>query len=156
MREKTARVYHNTDGTKQCRYIGASGTTNLYWGSFNFSATVTLPAITRACAVSTTAASSVGGTSATVGGNVTDAGLPPSEYTGATLGNECRQLAELDCERFGAGIFSANYFWISEGDYLLFLCGVLIILPMVGGMEVHSVSQPPLAAPSVITSAVSK
>lgn len=44
---RTVTVGHNSDGSKSCN-IGASGSTGLNLGSYNFSANVTLPKIARA------------------------------------------------------------------------------------------------------------
>lgn len=46
VRSRTVRVYHNSDGSKTC-FLGADGNTQVSWGTYNFSQTVTLDTIPR-------------------------------------------------------------------------------------------------------------
>jgi len=46
VRSRTVRVYHNADGSKTC-FLQADGDTNVSWGTYNFSQTVTLDTIPR-------------------------------------------------------------------------------------------------------------
>lgn len=49
----THRVYHNSDGTRTNMGIVASGSTNIYWGSYTFGDYVTLDTIPRRATITT-------------------------------------------------------------------------------------------------------
>ena len=118
VRSRTVTVTHNADGTRTC-WIGWSGQTGTSLGNFNFGATVTLDTITRAGAVNTTSASSVGGTSATVGGNVTDAGIP-AVTRGIHWGTSSGNLPNWIESGSGWGSYSVNITGLSRGTTYYF------------------------------------
>jgi microcystin-dependent protein len=119
IRTRTVRVDHELDGTKDC-YIGWSGDTNISLGTYNFGDTETFNDITRTTAVSSTAASSVGGTSATVGGNVTDAGLPPCSSRGVYWGTTSGSQPTFISGGSGSGAFNVNITGLSRGTTYYF------------------------------------
>lgn len=114
IRTRTARIYHNSDGTRSC-YLGWSGDTHTSLGTYSFGETATFDTITRATAVTTSDASSVGETSATVGGNVTDAGIPACSsrgiYWGTSSGSQPNQITSGS----GGGTFSVNMTGLARG-----------------------------------------
>ena len=119
VRSRTVRVYHNANGTKSCA-ISFSSITNTSLGNGSASTSVTLTAIIRATAVTSTAASSVGGTVATTGGTVTDAGLPPCSsrgvYWGTAVGSQPNKLVSGS----GSGAFNVNISGLSRGTKYYF------------------------------------
>lgn len=114
VRSRTVSVTHDADGTKTCT-IGWYGNTAVSLGTFDFSSSVALTAITRATAVTTSDASSVGGTSATVGGNVTDAGLPPCSSRGVYWGTSSGSLPNQIVSGSGGGAFNVNITGLARG-----------------------------------------
>jgi hypothetical protein len=116
-------VTHNADGSKSIT-ISASGTLPYGNGygpeSGSLSGTATLTTITRATTVTTSDASSVGGTSATVGGNVTDAGIPTCTsrgvYWGTTSGSQPNKITSGS----GGGAFNANISGLARGTTYYF------------------------------------
>jgi len=99
-------VQHNADGTKNC-YIGWSGDTHVSWGTYNFGSTVTLDTITQASVVTTSSASSIDYQSATVGGNVTTAGIPANTDRGIYWGTSSgSQPYKVSAGTGGAGSYS--------------------------------------------------
>jgi hypothetical protein len=119
---RTATVSHDADGNLSIA-LGADGTTNIYWGSFGFQETKTMTANTRNCAVSTSSASSIGGTSATVGGNVTDAGLPRASTRGIHWGTSSGSLPNWIASGSGAGAFNVNITGLARGTTYYFRAG---------------------------------
>jgi len=114
------RISHCPDGTANNLDLRAVGETNIYWGSFDFTDSVNLTANTRDCAVSTSDASSVEGTSATVGGNVTDAGLPPCSSRGIYWGTSSSSQPNKITSGSGAGSFTASMSSLSWGTTYYF------------------------------------
>ena len=119
-------ITHNADGSKSIN-ISASGyickiDPRPYYTPYTGSAsgTATLTTITRATAVSTSDASSVGGTSATTGGNVTDAGIPTCTsrgvYWGTTPGSQPNKITSGS----GGGAFNANISGLARGTTYYF------------------------------------
>lgn len=116
-------ITHNTDGSKSIS-ISASGTLPYGSGygpeSGSASGTATLTTITRQVTVTSTAASSVGGTSATVGGNVTDAGIPSATSRGIYWGTSADSQPNLVTSGSGSGAFSANITGLTYGTTYYF------------------------------------
>lgn len=114
LRTHTTRVYHDANGNANV-WIGWSGNTNTARGTYNFGETVSLNQITRATTVTTADASSVGNTSATTGGNVTDTGVPANTsrgvYWGTTAGSQPNQVVSGS----GGGAFNANITGLTGG-----------------------------------------
>ena len=103
---RTLTVNHNADGTKSC-YIGWSGNTGTTYGTFSFGATVTFNTITRNASISTSAASSINHQQATVGGNVTDVGIPAYSDRGVYWGYSSGSTPyQISYGGSGAGAFS--------------------------------------------------
>lgn len=115
----TWTITHNSNGSFSAT-LSSAGSTNIPWGSFNFSGTMTLTTLTRATAVTSTAASSVGGTSATVGGTVTDAGLPPCSDRGVYWGTSSGSQPTKITSGSGAGAFTANITGLARGTTYYF------------------------------------
>jgi len=151
IRSRTLAVTHNADGTKTC-WIGWYGQTETSLGNFDFGATVTLDTITRAGTVSTTSASSVGGTSATVGGNVTDAGIP-SVTRGIHWGTSAGSLPNWIESGSGGGSYSVNITGLSRGTTYYFRAGAYNSSGWVYGSTLSFTTT--AAAPSVTTSSAS-
>lgn len=119
-------ITHNSDGSKSITISSSGEVCHIdprpsytpYTGSA--SGTATLTTITRATAVTTSDASSVGGTSATVGGNVTDAGIPTCTsrgvYWGTTSGSQPNKLTSGS----GGGSFNANISGLERGTTYYF------------------------------------
>lgn len=114
VKTRTVSVTHDADGTKTCT-IGWSGSTGTSLGTFDFSSSIALTAITRATVVTTSDASSVGGTSATVGGDVTDAGLPPCSSRGVYWGTSSGSLPNQIVSGSGGGAFNVNITGLARG-----------------------------------------
>ena len=120
---RTKTITHTSDGSKAIT-ISSSGTLPYGSGygpnSGSASGTATLTTITRATAVTTSAASSVGGASATVGGNVTDAGIPTCTqrgvYWGTTSGSQPNKITSGS----GGGAFNANISGLARGTTYYF------------------------------------
>lgn len=112
-------VPHHHDGTGFLDVLW-EGDLGTGWGTHSFGGRYDLNTITRATAVSTTAASSVGGTSATVGGNVTDKGVPVCTergvYWGTTAGSQPNKVASGS----GAGAFNVNMSGLERGTQYYF------------------------------------
>lgn len=106
MREKTVDVPHDADGMKTCG-IGATGTTNIYWGSFNFSQSVTLDPIIRPTACTTQDATDVGATSALLHGTRTDAGLPRCYHYGFAWGTSSSSQPNM-ISPVGTGVYETG------------------------------------------------
>jgi len=151
VRSRTVTVTHNADGTRTC-WIGWSGQTGTSLGNFDFGATVTLDTITRAGAVNTTSASSVGGTSATVGGNVTDAGIP-AVTRGIHWGTSSGNLPNWIESGSGWGSYSVNITGLSRGTTYYFRAGVYNSSGWAYGSTLSFTTT--AAAPSVTTASVS-
>lgn len=116
---RTVRVNHNADGTKTFN-LSASANTSTSFGTMSVNGDQTLDTISRATAVTTSAASSVGGTSATTGGNVTDAGIPTCTsrgvYWGTTSGSQPNKITSGS----GGGAFNANISGLARGTTYYF------------------------------------
>lgn len=108
VRSRTLTINHNDDGTKNC-WIGWSGNTNTAFGTFSFGETVTLDTITRTGTVATSNASSITYQSATVGGNVTDAGIPACSDKGIYWGYSAGSTPYQISIGSGAGAFSHSW-----------------------------------------------
>lgn len=119
-------ITHNSDGTKSITISSSGEVCHIdprpYYTPYTGSAsgTATLTTITRATAVTTSNASSVGGTSATVGGNVTDAGIPTCTsrgvYWGTTPGSQPNKITSGS----GGGAFNANISGLARGTTYYF------------------------------------
>jgi len=119
-------ITHNADGSKSIN-ISASGyickiDPRPYYTPYSGSAsgTATLTTITRATAVSTSDASSVGGTSATTGGNVTDAGIPTCTSRGVYWGTTPESQPNKITSGSGGGAFNANISGLERGTTYYF------------------------------------
>ncbi len=114
-------ITHNSDGTKTINISSSGEVCHIdprpsytpYSGSA--SANVSLTTITRATAVSTSDPSSVGGTSATVGGNVTDAGIPTCTQRGVYWGTSAGSQPNKVTSGSGAGAFNVNISGLDRG-----------------------------------------
>ena len=154
---RTKTITHTSDGSKAIT-ISSSGTLPYGSGygpnSGSASGTATLTTITRNCTVTTTAASSVGGTSATTGGNVTDAGLPPCSSRGVFWGTTSGSQPNFVSSGSGSGAFSANITGLSRGTTYYFKAGAYNTS---GGWKYGSVLNftTTSAAPSVTTGSAS-
>ena len=119
-------ITHNSNGTKSITISSSGEVCHIdprpyytpYSGSA--SASVSLTTITRATQVSTTSASSVAGTSATVGGNVTDAGIPVCTQRGIYWGTSSSSQPNKITSGSGGGIFSANITGLERGTTYYF------------------------------------
>ena len=119
VKTQTTRVYHNSNGAKSI-YWGSGGNTNTSLGTYSVYTTQALPTITRATAVSSTAASSVGETSATTGGTVTDAGLPVCSQRGVYWGTSSGSQPNKVISGSGAGAFTAQITGLAGGTQYFF------------------------------------
>ncbi len=113
-------IQHNPDGTKSIT-ISSNGQVayvpNAYYDpeSGSASGTAVLTTITRATAVTTSDPSSVGGTSATVGGNVTDAGIPVCSDRGVFWGYSDGYMPYAINSGSGGGAFNVNITGLERG-----------------------------------------
>ncbi len=86
---------------------------------------VALASNTRAVAVSSVSPSSVGGTSATVRGNVTDAGLPRAHARGIHWGTSAGSLPNWIQSGSGAGAFNVNITGLARGTTYYYRAGAI-------------------------------
>ena len=124
IRSVTVRVDHSSDGTKTCS-IGWSGDTETSLGTFNFSSNVTLDTISVNPTCTTADATSVAGTTATVGGTVTDRGVPLSDTAAYYIKPSGGTYSFGSSKAHTTGAFTFNLTSLSPGTTYYYKAAVI-------------------------------